>query len=372
MIDVDRATGELGPVEADGAAGEDGTVEVDVAAGEFRAVEQYFAAGELRVVEADRSAGELRPVEADDAAGEFRAVEVDDAAGEFRAVETDDAAGEHRTVEADDAAREHRAGEVGRSAGEHRAGEIAAVEDDGGEVEVVALPGMRVSGRKAQVVPDEADDRVTDLPQAQVRVPGLRVVPRQVGLRRVRQAQIGAQDVDARLARLAGGGVVGEAGQGVHAPEAHGGGLLTQLGDGGGEALGMQPGGVPPRPVLVDALTPVGHDQGDQGTGPGDHAERQLHQVEQRLRGEPALGLEALGAEQVPGGQERRPGHGERGDERHGENGPHRPQVQAAPFGAAPGQMFSHPPRTPRPDGRAQTACRRTRRPFRSRFAARG
>lgn len=35
--------------------------------------------------------------------------------------------------------------------------------------------------------------------------------------------------------------------------------------------------------VLIDPLSPVCHDQGNQSTGPGDHSERQFHQVENVL-----------------------------------------------------------------------------------------
>lgn len=68
----------------------------------------------------------------------------------------------------------------------------------------------------------------------------------------------------------------------MHTAEAYCGGLLAELGDGGGEALGVQPGGITQGAVLNDPLAPVGHDQGDQGTGPGNHTERQFHQVEKR------------------------------------------------------------------------------------------
>ncbi|MFE2700791.1 hypothetical protein ACFXI6_18215 [Streptomyces mirabilis] len=81
------------------------------------------------------------------------------------------------------------------------------------------------------------------------------------GLSGVREAEVGAEDVEAGLAQVAGRGVVGETGEGVHSAEAHCGGCVAELGDGGGEAFGVQTGGLPQSAVLVDALAPVSHDQ---------------------------------------------------------------------------------------------------------------
>ncbi|MFF4229732.1 hypothetical protein [Streptomyces sp. NPDC001820] len=50
----------------------------------------------------------------------------------------------------------------------------------------------------------------------------------------------------------------------MHAAQAYCGGFLAELGDGGGEALGVQAGGIAQGAVLIDPLAPVGHDQGDQ------------------------------------------------------------------------------------------------------------
>jgi len=55
----------------------------------------------------------------------------------------------------------------------------------------------------------------------------------------------------------AGGSVVGEAGQGVHAAQAHRGGVLAELGDGRGEAFGVHAGRLAQGTVLVDSLAPV-------------------------------------------------------------------------------------------------------------------
>ncbi|MEV6183280.1 hypothetical protein [Streptomyces sp. NPDC052015] len=62
----------------------------------------------------------------------------------------------------------------------------------------------------------------------------------------------------------------------MHAAEADGCTFVAELVGGGGEAFGVQSGGLAQGAVLIDALAPVSHDQGDQGVGAGHHAEGQL------------------------------------------------------------------------------------------------
>ncbi|WP_326650185.1 MULTISPECIES: hypothetical protein [unclassified Streptomyces] len=90
----------------------------------------------------------------------------------------DRAPGERRSVEGHRAAGELRSVELGHAAGERGAGEVPAVEDDAGEIQVAALPGVGVLGGKAEVVADEADDCVPDFAHGQVGVPGIRVAGR--------------------------------------------------------------------------------------------------------------------------------------------------------------------------------------------------
>ncbi|MFD0507719.1 hypothetical protein ACFQ0G_43100 [Streptomyces chiangmaiensis] len=181
-----------------------------------------------------------------------------------------------------------------------------------------------------------------DFPQGQVGVPGFRVARREVGLGGVRQAEVGAQDIDAGLAQVAGGGVVGGAGQGVYAAKADRGRVVAELGDSRSEAFRVQAGCLAQGAVLVYALASVGDDQGDQGAGPGDDPERQLHQVEQRLGIDAVLGLQPARTEQVPPGVEDGGGHEHRGGEGQDEHGADRPQAQAAPFRPAPERRYSH------------------------------
>ncbi|MFI6254364.1 hypothetical protein [Streptomyces sp. NPDC051016] len=199
-------------------------------------------------------------------------------------------------------------------------------------------------GGESEVVADEADDGVPDFPQGPVGVPGFRIIRRKVGFGGVGQAEVGAQDVDAGLAQGPGGGVVGEAGQGVHPAQAHGGGGVAELGDGGGEAFGVQAGVLAQGAVFVDALAPVGHHQGDEGAGSGDHAEGQFDQFEEGGGVDAVLRLESPGAEQVPSGVEHRGGHRDGRGEGQGEDGADRPQAQAAPLRPTPGLMFGHIP----------------------------
>ena len=74
------------------------------------------------------------------------------------AVEADPAAGEHGAAEADLAAGEHGAAEPDLAAGEHGAGEVATVEDHAREVEVQALPGLRLGHVGLEVRGDDPDD----------------------------------------------------------------------------------------------------------------------------------------------------------------------------------------------------------------------
>lgn len=60
-----------------------------------------------------------------------------------------------------------------------------------------------------------------------------------------RKLEVGAQDVDAGLAKAVVGDVVGEAGQGVNAAELDGRGVGAELLDGLGEAFGVKPRGFP-------------------------------------------------------------------------------------------------------------------------------
>jgi hypothetical protein len=66
---------------------------------------------------------------------------------------------------------------------------------------------------------------------------------------------------------------------------------------------------------LVDALTAVGHDQGDERTGPGDHSEREFHQVEECLRVELRGAVDLLEVQQVHQAVEDAAGDQDRGDE---------------------------------------------------------
>ncbi|MFC8201586.1 hypothetical protein ACFUTV_40295 [Streptomyces sp. NPDC057298] len=85
-------------------------------------------------------------------------------------------------------------------------------------------------------------------------------------------------------------GVVGEAGEGVDAAELDGWGVGSEFVDGLGEAFGVEAGGFAVGAGLVDALAAVGDDEGDEGSGSGDHSEGEFHQVEE------CLGVEFRGA----------------------------------------------------------------------------
>jgi hypothetical protein len=62
-------------------------------------------------------------------------------------------------------------------------------------------------------------------------------------------------------AQFAGAGVIGELGQGVYTAAADRGGFVAEHGDGGGEAFGVQAGGVTQGAVLVHVLAAEGHNQ---------------------------------------------------------------------------------------------------------------
>lgn len=190
--------------------------------------------------------------------------------------EVDRAAGETRPGEVDGAAGELRVAEVDRGAGEPGASEVASVKGGTGEVEGMALPRVRMVGEQTQVVADDADDGVPHFPQGQVGMPRFRIVRWQVGFLCVRQAEVGAQHIDAGLAQLASRCIVGQPGQGVHGAQAHSLGVVAQLADGIGETLGVQTGGLAQSAVLVDALAPVGNDQSDKSSGCSNHPEGQL------------------------------------------------------------------------------------------------
>ncbi|WP_440582006.1 hypothetical protein [Streptomyces flavofungini] len=84
----------------------------------------------------------------------------------------------------------------------------------------------------------------------------------------------------------------------MDAPELDSWRVRAEFVDGLGEAFGVQPGGFAVGAGFVDALAEVGDDQRDERTGPGDHAEGELHQVEERLRVELRGAVELLEAEQ--------------------------------------------------------------------------
>ncbi|MGW2113412.1 hypothetical protein, partial [Streptomyces sp. NPDC001948] len=112
------------------------------------------------------------------------------------------------------------------------------------------------------------------------------------------ELEIGAEDVDARLAETLVRGVVGEAGQGVDAAEADGWGVRAELVDGLGEAFGVEPGGFAVGARLVHPLAAVGNNQGDERASPGYHSEGDFHDVEERLGVELRCGVDLLEVQQ--------------------------------------------------------------------------
>ncbi|MCX5434735.1 hypothetical protein OHU11_41895 (plasmid) [Streptomyces sp. NBC_00257] len=69
---------------------------------------------------------------------------------------------------------------------------------------------------------------------------------------------------------------------------------------------------------LIDALTAVGNDQGDERASPGDHSEGELHQVEECLRVELRCGVDLLEVQYIHQAVEHASGHqdcGHEGDE---------------------------------------------------------
>ncbi len=118
------------------------------------------------------------------------------------------------------------------------------------------------------------------------------------GVRGERELEVGAQDVDAGLPQAVVGGVVGQAGQRVDATKPDGRGVGAEFVDGVGEAFGVEAGGFAAGAGFVDALAAVGDDQGDERAGPGDHAEGELHQVEEGFRVELRGGVDLLEVQQ--------------------------------------------------------------------------
>ncbi len=167
------------------------------------------------------------------------------------------------------------------------------------------------------------------------------------------ELEVGAQNVDARLAQVVVGGVVGKTSQGMDATQPDGRGVRAKFVDGLGEALGVQPGGFPVGASFVDALPAVGDDQGDKGTGPGDHSEGEFYQVEERLGVDAAFGLQLAGAEQAPAGVEHGGGDSKCGEEGQGEDEADVPQTQFPIIGG-----WSRPPVECHADG--DTAARST------------
>ncbi|WP_435813030.1 hypothetical protein [Streptomyces rochei] len=143
-----------------------------------------------------------------------------------------------------------------------------------------------------------------------------------------RETEVGAQDVDAGLAQVVVGGIVGEASQGVDSTKADGWGIRTELVDGLGEALGVEPGGFPVSASLIDTLAAVGDDQSNKCAGPGYHAEGQLHQVEESLGVDASFGFQAASAEKVPAGVEHGSGDRKCSEEGQGEDEADVPQTQ--------------------------------------------
>ncbi|MFE9687841.1 hypothetical protein [Streptomyces sp. NPDC006285] len=128
---------------------------------------------------------------------------------------------------------------------------------------------------------------------------------------------------------------MGEAGQSVDASEADGCRRVAELGDGGGEAFGVQASGVAQSAILVDALATVGHDQGDQGACADHDPEGKLDQIEQSCRVDAAFGLQLACPEQVPTGVKDRGRDQDRSGEGQGQSKSDGPQTQTASFGPA-------------------------------------
>ncbi|WP_235023612.1 hypothetical protein [Streptomyces sp. WAC05374] len=169
------------------------------------------------------------------------------------------------------------------------------------------------------MIADEAQDCVPDLPEGQEAVVLFLVVRVVAGVRGEGELEVGAQDVNAGLAQAVVGGVVGESGQGVDAAEPDGSGVRAESLDGLGEAFGVEPGSLAVRPGLINALAAVGDDQSDERAGPGDHAEGELDQVEERLGVELRGGVDLLEVQEVHQAVEDASGHDDRGDEGDGQ-----------------------------------------------------
>lgn len=134
--------------------------------------------------------------------------------------------------------------------------------------------------------------------------------------------------VDAALAWLLYGRVVGEAGQGVYTAGLGGWWGLARLGNGSGEPLRVQRGGLPQSTVFIDPLTSAGYDQSHWRAGSSDHVEGQCRTGSRWSVG---ARVEAVGVRQVPAGEEDAGGYPGRGGEDDGESGPDRPQAQSVP-----------------------------------------
>ncbi|MGW2112377.1 hypothetical protein [Streptomyces sp. NPDC001948] len=180
------------------------------------------------------------------------------------------------------------------------------------------------------MIADEAQDGVSDLAEGEVVVVLLQVGETLAGVGAIAEPEVGAQDVDAGLAKAVVGGVVCQAGERVDAAKSDGWGIGAEFVDGLGKALGVQPGGLAVGAGFVDALAAVGDDQGNECTGPGDHPEGKLHQVEERLRVELRGGVDLLEVQQDDQSVEDAARNQDRGDEGQDQGSADLPQPQLA------------------------------------------
>ncbi|MGQ4410380.1 hypothetical protein ACN6K8_001554 [[Kitasatospora] papulosa] len=168
------------------------------------------------------------------------------------------------------------------------------------------------------VVADEAQDCVPYLAKRQVPVVFLLMCRVVAGVGGEGELEVGAQDIDAGLPQAVVGGIVGKAGQSVDAAEPDGRGVRAELVDGLGEALSVEPGGFPVGASLINTLAAIGHDQGDKRASPGDHPERELHQVEERLGVQLGGAVDFLKIKQIHQAIEDAARHKDRGEESDG------------------------------------------------------